>query len=69
MRKDWTTFYQQSGDHGKAKLALQLFQYEQKALWTFIISHVSKEVLHHIQLDVTFSDIDKIKIPIIYGPY
>ena len=56
--RDWATFYQQSVDHNKA---MQLFQYEQQALWTFIISHVSKEVLHHIQLDVTFSDIDKNK--------
>ena len=37
---------------------MQLFQCEQQALWTFLISHVSKEVLHHIQLNVTFSDID-----------
>ena len=43
--RDWATFYQQSVDHNKA---MQLFQYEQQALWTFIISHVSKEVLHHI---------------------
>jgi hypothetical protein len=41
--------------------AMQLFQYEQQAPWTFIISHVSKEVLHHIQLDVTFFDIDRNK--------
>ena len=33
----------------------------QQALWTFLISHVSKEVLHHIQLDMTFSDIDRNK--------
>ena len=31
--------------------AMQLFQYEQKALWTFLIFHVSNEVLHHIQID------------------
>ena len=30
-------------------------------MWTFLISHVSKEVLHHIQFDVTFSDIDRNK--------
>ena len=40
---------------------MQLFQYEQQALWTFIISHVSKEVLHHIQLDVNYANIDKHK--------
>ena len=56
--RDWAIFYQQSVDHTKA---MQLFQYEQQALWTFLISHVSKEVLHHIQLDVTFFDIDRNK--------
>ena len=56
--RDWTTFYQQSVDHTKA---MQQFQYEQQALCTFLISHVSKEVLHHIQLDVTVSDIDRNK--------
>ena len=56
--RDWTTFYQQSVDHTKA---MQQFQYEQQALWAFLISHVSKEVLHHIQLDVTFLDIDRNK--------
>ena len=40
---------------------MQQFQYEQQGLWTFLISHVSKMVLHHIQLDVTFSDIDRNK--------
>jgi hypothetical protein len=44
--RDWTTFYQQSVDHNKA---IQQFQYEQQALLTFLISHVSKEVPHHIQ--------------------
>ena len=29
-------------DHSKV---MQLFQYEQQALWTLIISHVRKEVL------------------------
>ena len=52
--RDWSTFYQQLVGHGEA---MQIFQYEQQALWTFIISHVSKEVLHHIKLDVTYSDI------------
>ena len=56
--RDWTAFYQQSVDHIKA---MQLFQYEQKSLWTFLISHVSKEVLHHIQLDVNYADFDKHK--------
>ena len=56
--RDWTTFYQQSVDHSKA---MQLFQYEQQALWTFIFSHVSKEVLHQIQLDFNYADIDKHK--------
>jgi len=53
--RDWLAFYQQSVDHTKA---MQLFQYGQQALWTFLISHVKqgKEVLHHILLDVTFSD-------------
>ena len=40
---------------------MQLIQHEQQALWTFIISHVRKEVLHHIQLDVNNADIDKHK--------
>ena len=40
---------------------MQMFQYEQQALWTFLISHEMKEVLHHIQLDVTYSDIDRNK--------
>ena len=40
---------------------MQLFQYEPQALWTFLVSHVSKEVLHHIQFDLTFSDIDRNK--------
>ena len=39
---------------------MQLFQYEQQALWTFI-SHVIKEVLNYIQLDEFFSDIDRNK--------
>ena len=56
--RDWSTIYQQSVDNTKA---VQLFQHEQQALWTFLISHVSKDVLHHIQLDVTFSDIDRNK--------
>jgi len=56
--RDWSTFYQESVDRNKA---MQMVKYEQQALWTFIISHVSKEVLHHIQLDVTYSDIDRIK--------
>jgi len=54
--RDWETFYQQWVDHCKA---MQMFQYEQQALWTFIISFVSKEVLQHIQLHVTYSDIDQ----------
>jgi len=56
--RDWSTFYQESIDHTKA---MQLFQYEQQALWIFLISHVSKEILHHIQLKMTFSDIDRNK--------
>jgi len=40
---------------------MQLFQYEQRALWTFLISHANNEVLHHIQLDVVYSDIDRNK--------
>jgi len=40
---------------------MQLFQYEQQVLCTFLISHVSREVLYHIQLDVTFPDIDQNK--------
>jgi len=55
---DWSTIYQQSVDHTKA---LQLFQYEQQALWTFLISHVSKEVPPSYSIDVTFSDIDRKK--------
>ena len=56
--RDWTTFYQQSVDHSKA---MQLFQYKQQVLWTFIISHVRNEVLYHIQLDVKYAVIDKHK--------
>ena len=52
--RDWTTFCQQYVDHRKA---MQLFQYEQQPLWTFIISHVSKEV----QPDVNYADIEKHK--------
>ena len=56
--RDWATFYQQSVDHGKA---MQMFQYEQQGLWTFLLSHVSKEVLSHIQLDTSYAEIDKNK--------
>ena len=38
-------------------------------LWTFMISHVSKEVLHHVQLDVSYSDIDRNKTLMICGLY
>jgi len=48
---------------------MQLFQYEQQAHWSFIISHVSNEVIHHIQLDVTYADIDKHKDTVIYVSY
>ena len=53
-----STFYQQSVDHN---MAMQMFQYEQQALQNFIFSHVGKEVLHHIELDVTYSNIDRNK--------
>jgi len=40
---------------------MQLFHNEQWALWTLIISHINKEVIRHIQLDVNYADIDKHK--------
>ena len=57
---DWATFYQQSVDHKK----LCKCTYEQQALWTFaiyLLSHVSKEVLSHIQLGTSYVTIDKNK--------
>ena len=39
--------------------AMQMFQYAQQALWTFLLFHVSKEVLSHIQLDTSYVEIDK----------
>ena len=40
---------------------MQMFQYDQQALWTFLQSHVSIEVLSHIQLDTSYVEIDKNK--------
>ena len=40
---------------------MQMFQYEQQALWTFLPSHISKEVLSHIQLGTYYVEIDKNK--------
>ena len=38
-----------------------MFQYEQQSLWTFLLSHVSKEMRSHIQRYITYADIDKNK--------
>ena len=56
--RDWTTFYQQSVDHNKV---MQMFRYENQALWTFLLSHVTNEVRSHIQLDYGNVEINKNK--------
>ena len=40
---------------------MQMFQNEQQVLWKYLLSHVSKEVLSHIQLGTSYIEIDKNK--------